>query len=181
MNLWSKVRTLLVPSSRPGCLKNTLQVYLFKVPFSLPLVNHEFIFSPQVLSGREGQAVGKGYYAKWSYNIGTFTVSKAYFMFLIKSLLPIIGTSSEYNKSTPQNIRDSAPPTWGIRSHLESTLGVEVWSSVSDAVSMVPRCWDIGPTIPMGPSPRPSLKVRSYGHLHEGWPLYIQSYILLKI
>ena len=48
---------------------------------------------------------------------------------------------------------------------------------MSDAVSMVPRGWDIGPTIPMGPSPRPSWTARSNGQFHEGQPLYIHTYI----
>ena len=56
----------------------------------------------------------------------------------------------------------------------------QVWSSVSDAVSMIPRGWDIGPTIPMGPSPWPSWNARSHGHLHEGRPLYIHTYITLR-
>ena len=42
---------------------------------------------------------------------------------------------------------------------------------------MVPRGWDIGPTSPMGPSPWPSSNARSHGHLHEGQPLYIHTYI----
>ena len=49
----------------------------------------------------------------------------------------------------------------------------QVWSSVNDAVSMVPRGWDFGPTILMGPSPRPSWAARSNGQFHEGQPLYI--------
>ena len=44
---------------------------------------------------------------------------------------------------------------------------------MSDAVSMLPRGWDIGPKIPMGPSPWPSWNTRSHGHLHKGRPLYI--------
>ena len=46
---------------------------------------------------------------------------------------------------------------------------------MSDAVSMVPRGWDIGLTIPMGPSPWPSWYARSHGHYHEGRPLYIHT------
>ena len=54
-------------------------------------------------------------------------------------------------------------------------IGALVQSSVSDAASMVPRAWDIGPTSPMGPSPWPSWNARSHGHLHEGRPLYIHT------
>ena len=43
---------------------------------------------------------------------------------------------------------------------------------------LVPRGWDIGPTIPMDPSAWPSWNARSHGHLHEGRPLYIHTYIL---
>ena len=43
---------------------------------------------------------------------------------------------------------------------------------------MVPRGtagWDIGPAIPMGPSPWSSWNARSHGHLHKGQPLYIHT------
>ena len=50
-----------------------------------------------------------------------------------------------------------------------------VRSSVNDAVSMVSRGRDIGPTSPMDPSSWPSWNARSHGHLHEGRPLYIQT------
>ena len=56
-------------------------------------------------------------------------------------------------------------------------ISVQVRSSVSDAVPMVPRGWDIGPTSPMGPSPWPSWNARSHGHLHQEQPLYIHTYI----
>ena len=56
-------------------------------------------------------------------------------------------------------------------------MNAQVRSGVSDAVPMVPRDWDIGPTIPMGPSPWPSWNARPHGHLHEGRPLYIHTYI----
>ena len=45
--------------------------------------------------------------------------------------------------------------------------------SVRDAVSMVPRGWDIGHTSPMGPFPWPSWIAQSHGDLHEGQPLYL--------
>ena len=38
---------------------------------------------------------------------------------------------------------------------------------------MILRGWDIEPTSPMGPSPRPSWNAQSHGHLHEAQPLYI--------
>ena len=34
--------------------------------------------------------------------------------------------------------------------------------------------WDIGPKIPIGPSPRPSWTAHSNEQFHEGQPLYIQ-------
>ena len=40
---------------------------------------------------------------------------------------------------------------------------------------LVPRGWDIGPTIPMGPSPWPSWNGRSHGLLYKGRPLYIHT------
>ena len=49
----------------------------------------------------------------------------------------------------------------------ESTPGVQVFTSVGDVVLMVLRGWDIGPTIPMGPSPRPSWNAQSHGHLQK--------------
>ena len=54
-----------------------------------------------------------------------------------------------------------------------------VRSSASDAVPLVPRGWDIGPTIPLGPSPWPSWTALFHGQLHEGQPLYIHTYIQL--
>ena len=42
---------------------------------------------------------------------------------------------------------------------------------------LVPRGWDIGPTIPMGPSPWPSWIAPFHGQFHEGRPLYIHTYI----
>ena len=40
---------------------------------------------------------------------------------------------------------------------------------------MVPRDWNIGPTIPMGPSPRPSWTARSNGQFPEVQPIYIHT------
>ena len=47
-----------------------------------------------------------------------------------------------------------------LRKHM---LNAIVWSSMSDAVSMVLQGWDIGPTSPMGPSPWPSWNAKSHG------------------
>ena len=45
-----------------------------------------------------------------------------------------------------------------------------------DAVSFVPWGWDIGPTIPMGPSPWPNWSAWSHGQFHKWQPLtYIHS------
>ena len=63
--------------------------------------------------------------------------------------------------------------------------GALVRSSVSDAVPMVPRGWDIGPTIPMGPSPlaqldrpfpwafpRRATSIHTYIHTYKfKWPV----------
>ena len=46
--------------------------------------------------------------------------------------------------------------------------GALVRSSVSDVVPLVPRGWDIGPTIPMGPSPWPSWNARTMGISTKG-------------
>ena len=51
----------------------------------------------------------------------------------------------------------------------------------SDAVAMVPRGLDIGPTSPMGPSPWLSWNARSHGHLHKGQPLCIHTYTCIQI
>ena len=41
---------------------------------------------------------------------------------------------------------------------------------------MVPRGWDAGPTLLIGPSPRPSWNAWSREHFHKGQPLYLHTW-----
>ena len=92
---------------------------------------------------------------------------------------PMIPTSAEspdspllkINTHNNQRARcDSAPPTRRNRSpfatqskvdYRKHTKCASMNQCVCDTVSMVLRGWDIGPKIPIGPSPRPSWNAQS--------------------